>query len=491
MATPDVRVVAVRVLATLLDGGGSLSRLLPGAADSVPAADRALLHSLCFDLARWLPRLEALLEPLLDKPLRRKDEDVRLLLLLGLLQLTERRMPVHAAVDTAVRAAGKLRKPWARGLVNGVLRNFQRRAPALLQNLSPAAALACPEWMLARFQHDWPTRWQSIAEAGNLQAPMVLRVNTRRGSRASWLARAAEAGIQGYPVVGLDSAVQLVQPQAVEVLPGFADGAISVQDGAAQYAAGVLRLWQDRHGDGNASSATGGTAARQEGAARSGARLLDACAAPGGKTAHALESFRSLPTRTELDDPPTVRREDTWDEVVALDHDAERLARARQTLERLGLLDRATLIAGDAADTTRWWDSRPFDAVLLDAPCSASGVIRRHPDIKLLRRSDDLHALTALQARLLDALWPVVAPGGCLLYVTCSVFKAENEHQVASFMARHDDIELFDPCTLAPMQASDGQPDGPWGERRPTGRQLFPGEGGMDGFFYALLGKVR
>jgi len=417
-----VRVAAVRLIAELSAGNGSLTRLLPAAQAALPAAERALLQAYAYGLARWSVQLTALLERLLERPLKRKHADLHRLLQLGLFQLLHTRTPSHAAVDATVEAAAALGKPWARGLVNAVLRNAVRRGEALLDELDEGARLAHPPWLLEALRADWPERWREIAEANNRQAPMTLRVNLAAGTRAAYRERLAAASLAGVALEETPAGLVLERPVAVEALPGFAEGHVSVQDGAAQLAVGLLSA-----------------------AVPPGARLLDACAAPGGKSAQALESGR-------------------FGELVALDRDGERLGRVAETLERLGLGGevRVTLRAVDAADTDAWWDGQAFEAVLLDAPCTGTGVIRRHPDIKMLRRASDVPALVAEQRRLLDALWPTLTSGGALLYATCSVLHAEGESQIRDFLARHPDATLE--CE----------------------RRVLPGEEG-DGFYHALL----
>ena len=418
----EVRVAAVRVIERLLAGGGSLTRLLPEAQAALPAADRALLQAYAFGLARWSGQLQAVIGQLVERPLKAKDTDVRLLLQLGLFQLLHTRTPPHAAVDATVAAARALDKPWARGLVNAVLRNAIRRRDTLLDGLDEAARLAHPPWLLGALAADWPARWRAIAEANNRQAPMVLRVNLARGTRDAYRETLSGAGLATTTLEDLPAALVLDAPVAVGALPGFDGGAVSVQDGAAQLAVGFLVE-----------------------AVPAGGRLLDACAAPGGKTAQALESGH-------------------FGEVTAIDRDAVRLERVAGTLDRLGF--EGTLRAADAADTDAWWDGTPFDAVLLDAPCTGTGVIRRHPDIKLLRRASDVAPLVAEQARLLDALWTTLRPGGALLYATCSVLRAEGEEQVAAFLGRRGDARLVRERRVLPDE------DGP---------------GGMDGFYHGLL----
>ncbi len=434
MATVDVRVAAVNVMLQLHNEGGSLSRLLPEAQQGVADKDKALLQALCFGMSRFSGQLSGLVDSLLSKPLKRKDTDVYLLMQLGVFQLAFTRVAPHAAVDNAVAAVKKMGKPWAKGLVNAVLRNYQRQPAALLAKLDEPAALSHPAWLLKRFKRDWPEHWQSIVEQNNRQAPMTLRVNQSKIKCEDYLHKLDSAGIQATRSDAIETAIQLQSPVAVQSLPAFEQGEVSVQDAAAQYAAVVLGRGE-------------------------GQRLLDACAAPGGKTAHALEHGQ-------------------WDEVVALDQDADRLARVEETLMRLQLSDRCQLQCADAANTEQWWDKKQFDVILLDAPCSGTGVIRRHPDIKLLRRNTDIDQLVQTQQQLLHSLWKTLKPGGKLLYATCSVLKPENEHQVNRFLEQQEDAAL-------------AEFDLPVGLARPNaGIQILPGDQELDGFFYSLLVKA-
>lgn len=393
--------------------------------------DAALAQELCFGVLRWLPRLEALLSRLLRRPLKARDRDLYIMLLLGLYQLLYTRIPPYAAVAETVSLTRVRGKPWARGLVNGVLRRFQRERTTLLQAIegSDSASLAHPPWIIAALRRCWPQQWHAILTANNERPPMTLRVNRRVTDRQAYQERLAQAGIQARPAPHTNDGLILEAPVDINRLPGFAEGLASVQDGAAQLAASLLEL-------------------------RPGQRVLDACAAPGGKSAHILEQEPNLA------------------ELVALDKGSDRVTRLEQTLGRLAL--EASVVCADATAPAQWWDGRPFDRVLLDAPCSGTGVIRRHPDIKLLRREDQLPLLLTQQGRLLDTLWPLLAPGGTLLYATCSVLCEENEAQIGRFASAHDDV------TLLPIEA-------PWGQPQPSGRQVLPGEDSMDGFFYALL----
>lgn len=434
MAKLEVRAATVKLLLQMQNGGGSLTRLIPDAQNQLPDNDRALLQVFCFGMARWSGQLSGLVDALLSKPLKQKDTDIYLLMQLGVFQLMHTRVAPHAAVDKTVAAVKQLGKPWAKGLVNAVLRNFQRQSDELLNNLDETARTSHPNWLLNHFKGDWPSQWESIVEHGNRQAPMTLRVNLRKHNTDQYLHELQSHSINGTRVNGLNQAITLEEPVPVQRLPGFDEGAVSVQDGAAQIAASLLD-------------------------SDNKARLLDACAAPGGKTAHALE----------LGD---------WHEVIALDQDKERLSRVDETLARLNLSARCKTLCADAVDTKRWWDGQLFDAILLDAPCSGTGVIRRHPDIKLLRRSNDIAQLVDTQRELLNALWPVLKPGGRLLYATCSILKCENEQQIQWFLER-EDVKLVD-IDLPVGSACDG-----------GGIQILPGDQGLDGFFYALLEKPQ
>ena len=378
-----------------------------------------------FGWSRWSHELTALLDPLLEKPFKAKDLDVYLLLQLGVFQLRHTPTAAHAAVDETVKVVKRLKKPWARGLVNAVLRNYQRQVNTLEQTLPDCARYSHPPWLVARFRRDWPEQWESICDANNVQAPMCLRVNCQHGSVSEYQKRLSDAGITSTVLSQAPEALMLQSPLPVNSLPGFEQGDVSVQDAAAQLAS----EWLTRH-------------------APAGGRLLDACAAPGGKTAHAAETGR-------------------FAHITAIDQDEQRLASVAGTLQRVGLGDGVTLVHADASNIDQWWDATAFNAVLLDAPCSGTGVIRRHPDIKLLRRETDIASLVDTQRRLLDALWNTLAADGVMLYATCSILKEENEQQVHAFLERTRNARLLE----AP-------------------RQIFPGEQSMDGFFYAAIHKL-
>lgn len=428
------RLAAARALAAVLSGKASLNSSLPAQLDKVDERDRGLTQDLAFGTARWQPRLDLLAAQLLQKPFKAADADVQALLLVGLYQLFYSRIPAHAAIGETVGCADKLKKPWAKGLLNAVLRRAQREGEALLADMErdPVVRTAHPRWLQKALKAFWPVQWEAICAANNAHPPMILRINRRHHSRDAYLALLAEAGIGASACQYSRDGIVLAEACDVRGLPGFADGWVSVQDEAAQLSADLLEL-------------------------APGQRVLDACCAPGGKTCHLLEAEPGLA------------------HMVAIDLEAKRLTRVRENLDRLKL--DAELIACDARDTASWWDGKPFQRILLDAPCSATGVIRRHPDIKLTRQADDIPALAALQGELLDALWPTLEVGGMLLYATCSSLPTENTEVIDAFLARTPGARELDLATEA-------------GLRQPHGRQLLAQEGGHDGFYYAKLIKI-
>jgi len=429
----QVRVAAVKVLLAVTRDGVSLNQCLPELMAQVVERDRPLLQDLCYGTLRWYPRLNTLLKVLLEKPFRSKDQDIHVLLACALYQIMVTRIPDHAAVNETVAVIKKLKKPWAKGLVNGVLRRFIRERESLNAQLADKGIYlhAHPKWLCKRIEQAWPQQASAIFAANNHPGPMTLRVNTLRQSRAEYLETLQAAGIEAQATALSEDGVQLHKASGVDAIPGFVDGLLSVQDEAAQLAAQLLQL-------------------------EPGQRVLDACCAPGGKTCHILE------------------REAKLTELVALDIDDSRLERVKENFARLNV--QSTLIAADAAATEQWWDGQRFDRILLDAPCSATGVIRRHPDIKLLRKPDDIARLAELQAELLDALWPLLKSGGKLLYATCSILPEENDASIAAFIARQGDAEVL---TISAEI----------GRQTPLGRQLLPTIDGHDGFYYALLCK--
>ena len=428
------RLAAAKALTAVLNGKASLNSSLPLQLDKVEARDRGLTQDLAFGTARWQPRLSALANKLLQKPFKAADADVEALLLVGLYQLLYTRIPAHAAIGETVGCADKLKKPWAKALLNAVLRNAQRESETLLTELEhdPVVRTAHPRWLQKSLKAFWPEQWEAICAANNAHPPMILRVNRRHHSRDAYLQLLIEADIEAQPCTFSQDGIVLAEACDVRNLPGFAEGWISVQDEAAQLAADLLDL-------------------------APGQRVLDACCAPGGKTCHILEVEPKLAG------------------VVAVDLEAKCLVRVRENLERLGLS--AELIAADGRDTATWWDGKPFQRILLDAPCSATGVIRRHPDIKLTRQPDDIAALATLQGELLDAMWPTLDVGGILLYATCSTLPTENTEVIEAFLARTPGARELDIA-------------GQFGLKQPHGRQLLAQQGGHDGFYYAKLIKI-
>ncbi len=425
----NLRALAATLIADLLQQHGSLSTGLDALA--LPERERAWLQALCFEVMRHYPELLAMIEPLLQKPLKARDQDIQALLLIGACQLRHMRVAEHAAINETVQACTELHKGWAKGLVNAVLRQFQRRQAELEKALSPAARIAHPEWLWQAIRRDWPAQAGAILDANNSHPPLVLRVNRRHGSREDYRQRLAAAGIAAQPCLHAPDGLWLDTPVGVDALPGFAAGDASVQDESAQLAALLLP-------------------------AAPGLRVLDACAAPGGKTGHWLEIEPSL-------------------QLTALDIDDARLARVRDNLARLGL--QAGLLAGDLGCPAEWWEGESFDAILLDAPCSGTGVIRRHPDIKLLRRRDSIAGLVQEQQALLASAWSLLADGGVLLYSTCSILPEENSLQIARFLQATPDA-----CE-EPIAAA-------WGVACTHGRQILPSTTGGDGFYYARLRKT-
>ncbi len=432
-----LRATAAQIVDAVVVNGRSLDAALSQLEEQVDRDDRSLLRLLCYGALRHHWRLQGWIDALLDRPLKERDSVVNALLAIGLYQLTETRIPDHAVVSQTVDATRFLRRPKLAPLVNAVLRRARR--DRIFDN-PPADETALhdhPRWMLDTLQSDWPDDWQSIVAANNARAPMWLRVNQRHGSTADYAARLRAEGIDCATLAAAPQALRLEEPQSVAALPDFAAGHASVQDAAAQLAAPWLL-----------QGVSG--------------RVLDACAAPGGKSGHLLEHGGSSI------------------ELTCIDKDPARLDDVAATLDRLQF--DATLIAADASKPSKWWDGSPYAAILVDAPCSASGVIRRHPDIKLLRRQADLGSLAARQADLLEALWPLLEPGGRLLYVTCSVFAAENDAVVAPFIRRNGDAR--EEHVLHNNNISDLM------RARGCGGQILPGTAGMDGFYYASLVKV-
>ncbi len=428
----DVRAAAARVIGEVL-AGNSLNQALPAALGRVSERDRGLLQQLCYGTLRHGPRLQATLAQLLDKPLRDKDRDIQGLLLCGLYQLDGMRIPDHAAVAATVGATRALKKPWAKSMANAVLRRYLREREQLTRALDDAARACHPAWLYHKLLQQWPDSAAAIIEANNQQPPMTLRVNGERLSRDEYLNTLAKEDIEALAGEVSPQAIGLSQPRDVLELPGFTTGEVSVQDEAAQMAAPLLQC-------------------------APGERVLDACAAPGGKACHILELQPAL------------------GELVAMDIDEQRLQKVAENLQRLALS--ATLLAGDATAPPVQLRSGSFDRILVDAPCSASGVIRRHPDVKLLRRKSDIPRLAKQQLEILQGLWPLLKTGGTLLYATCSVLDEENSQVIRHFLSG---------CVDAGLCANNED----WGQAVACGRQLLPSPTGHDGLFYALLRKTH
>lgn len=434
------RLAVVKILHQVTQQGRNLPDAIAKYADKIEENDRALIQAMSYGVIRLLPRLEYIADQLISKPLKIKDYDITLLILLGLYQLIEMRIPDHAAVSETVKVTKALKKHWAKNLVNAVLRNYQRQAETLTNQIknNEVAEFAHPQWWLNIIKKNWleEKRWQHILQANNQNPPMTLRLNTRYIKRDEYLKLLEEKGIAATLANHSADAIYLDKPVQVNILPLFKEGKVSVQDEAAQLAALLLDP-------------------------QKGERILDACAAPGGKTIHLLER------ENEID-------------LLALDIEKNRLEKIQENLDRTQL--KAQLLAANAFEPDSWWDKNPFDRILLDAPCSASGVIRRHPDIKLLRHQDDIPKLVHDQAQILNALWPLLKSGGMLLYATCSVLAEENTLQIQHFLQQNDNAELL------PINSD-------WGQQQIAGTQILPGEGGnngkdgMDGFFYALIQK--
>lgn len=421
------RLQSLQILTTLLQEKTHLLHLMQTKTDLSP-----LSKELCFGVCRHFYRLQALADCLVTK--RPKQLDIWLCLLMGLYQLHYLRIPDYAVVKETVGLLAPIKKPWAKGLVNAVLRSYCREQEVLLERLKNDTAYLYghPDWLVKRIKQAWPTDWQRILQANDIHPPMSLRINGARTNAADYLLRLNATDIDARILNHATHGITLTIPCDVYDLPGFADGDVSVQDEAAQLAVTLLAL-------------------------KPGLRLLDACCAPGGKTCHILE------TQTDLS------------ACIALDIEKSRLARVQENLNRLNL--QATLLQGDGLQPAMWWDGVPFDRILLDAPCSATGVIRRHPDIKLLRTNAEITAVATLQNDLLHALWPLLSPGGIMVYATCSIIPEENELQIAHFIAKQTD------CKFLPHEHS-------WGHSTGHGWQILPGENNMDGFFYSVLRKI-
>jgi len=428
----NVRAVAASILVQLLEQQGSLTS---GLQPFKNRDDYPLLQEICFGTCRHFYSLEFILKQLVAKPLRSKDKDVKCLLLVGLYQLRHMSLPEYAVINETVSGVSKLKKPWSRGLINAVLRNYLRDLESVELNIKTSSACIKydqPKWLADQIQQDWPDHWQQIFENSNQRPPMTVRVNLSRVTRSDYLERLESVEIDAASGNLASSSIYLTKAQPVELLPGFSAGLSSIQDEASQLIPPLLQLEPHQ-------------------------RVLDACAAPGGKTCHILEA------------QPLV------DSLTSLDIAKSRLVRVEENLQRLNL--KANLKAADARDLAAWWDGKLFDRILLDAPCSATGVIRRHPDIKVLRSAENLAELNTLQLAILQKIWTTLKPGGLLLYTTCSILSQENSEIVAKF------IESSDNAKYEGINVD-------WGVECPLGRQLLPSDNGPDGFFFSLIRKT-
>lgn len=429
----SIRCHAVHIIQAVIDKGKSLTGLLEQHQQQLPVKQHALLNQLCFGSLRWYITLDFWLRKLLKKPLKAKDRDLHFVLILGLFQLTHMDKPAHASLNETVNLSREVNKPWAAGLINGVLRNFQRQQTNFQDALQGNEALqaALPDWLVKKLKTTYPSQYQGIIRSLNERAPMTLRINPAQYSTSDYLAQLSQQGIQARPCALAARGVTLENPCDVNQLPEFFQGACSVQDEAAQLCTHLLQP-------------------------KAAARVLDACCAPGGKTAALLEAYPQQ-------------------QVIAVDADEYRQQRTRSTLDRLQLT--AEIITADVGNLDDWWDGQWFDHILLDAPCSATGVIRRHPDIKHLRRPQDIDQLSELQSTLLHKLWSTLKPNGTLLYATCSILAEENTDIIRQFTAIHKDAE-----PQPPFMAGDSKTE--------FGCQLLPRPNGHDGFYYCLLTKV-
>lgn len=424
------RLAALKALSEVLDEHRNLgdSVALSGLLDG---RDKALARNLAYGVLRWLSALEWLAGELLSKPLKKREIEVQRLLLLGLQQLWHDQTASHAAVNETAECARLLGKTWAVGLINAVLRRFQREQEFILKKLGQSPnQFAHPAWLLKEIQTDWPVQWRDVIEANNQQAPLWLRINRQQADETKLRGELETAGFEIDNHAFATDAICISPAAPVANIPGFEKGWLSVQDPAAQLARDLLSPGP-------------------------GERILDACAAPGGKTAHLLESCRDI-------------------DLTVLDRQPKRIEQINQNLRRLGL--NADTVAADATAVETWWNGEKFNKILLDAPCSATGVIRRHPEIKWLRSSGQVDSVVKIQASLLTALWPLLEPGGLLVYATCSILARENGQQIRRFVKQNPDAKVE-------------VPDVEWGTASPSGQQILPGEARMDGFFYAVLRK--
>ncbi|MGD9152869.1 MAG: 16S rRNA (cytosine(967)-C(5))-methyltransferase RsmB [Gammaproteobacteria bacterium] len=418
------RLTANKIIVKLLRDKISFAKTLTNA--------ESFVQELCYGVSRWYLQLDFIAKKLLTKPLKSKDLDIYILILTGLYEIIYMRTPSHAAINENVENARKLKKPWACNLINAVLHNFLRQQDAIFDavNKNVIAKFSHPSWLIKKIKSTYPNDWEKILAANNEHPPMSLRINLQKTTVKDYLHQTNAAT---NPVCA--SCITLQKPCPVSQLPGFADGEVSVQDCGAQFAAKLLDLKPNQ-------------------------RVLDACAAPGGKTMHILET------------EPNIK------ELVAVDHDKKRLQMVTENLKRIRTQkDKVKLLHADILQIKSWWNQQLFDRILLDAPCSATGVIRRHPDIKLLKQEKDIKKLVRKQLEILQTIWPILKPNGLLVYVTCSILPEENDQVISKFLAKTPDVQI-------------NKIDTPWGTPTKHGRQILPGQNNMDGFFYAVIRKI-
>lgn len=429
------RLLALDAVTAVLDRQRNLEEAKALAPGTLDPRDISFARHLAYGVLRWLAALEWIAAQLLERPLKSRDRDIHRLILLGLFELWKESSAQHAAVNETAECARRLCKPWAVGLINAVLRRFQREQSKLTEQLSnQIEQYAHPGWLVQRLQADWPDHWQVILDEGNRPGELWLRVNVAKSSVEAVMTEIRKSGFEADAHPFANAAVKVTPAAPVNQLPGFTEGMWSVQDPAAQLAVDWLSLQPGHH-------------------------VLDACAAPGGKACHILESTSGV-------------------RLMALDRSEGRLNLLRGNMERLqlGTEEKPEIVCADASDVGSWWNGVPFDRILLDAPCTATGVIRRHPEIKWLRSEEQLAQVTQQQAKLLRRLWPLLKAGSILVYTTCSILRDENDRQIRLFLDDHAD-------------AVSSGPDLPYGHALAEGRQVLPGEFSMDGFYYARLRK--
>lgn len=435
----NIRALAAKCCYSVIEQGRSLADELPKQQEKVAIKDKGLLQEICYGVLRYLPELEHDVRGFMQKPLTGKQRVFHFLLLVGVYQIKYMRIPDHAAVSETVAATDALKNRHMKSLVNGVLRNFVRASEVTCsseqdESLSDPVKYNHPGWFIKKVQQSYPDKWQQILNANQQKPPMWLRANQQHHTSEDYQTLLTTAEISINAVEPLSQAIELARPCDVTKLPGFAQGWVSVQDGAAQQAARLLEC-------------------------QSGDFVLDCCAAPGGKTCHILEQTPDIASMT------------------AIDIEASRLVRVTENLTRLGLT--ATVITADAANAKTWWQGQKFDRILLDAPCSGTGVIRRHPDIKWLRKANDIDALVILQQQILKETWSLLKPGGTLLYATCSILPEENSEQIKHFINNNTDAKLL---SIDGIEQKN---------KNAIGWQLLPGVSNMDGFYYAKLLKTK